>query len=392
MPDWFAPFRPRRAAAPEAKTAPALSLHDLPQPVWTPRDYGALAREGFARNPVVHRCVRMIAEAAAGIPLAVTVDGAPAPDHPLARLLAAPNPDQTGHELMEAFHGYLQVAGNAYLLATTLGEAPGALHALRPDRTRVIPGPRGWPVGWVHGPPGAGGSTFLRDPATGGSPVLHLKLFHPADDHYGLSPLEAAAAAVDIHNAGGAWNKALIDNAARPSGALVFQGRDGTDRLTGEQFDRLKAELERVHTGPSGAGRPLLLEGGLDWKPMSLTPADMDFQEARNGAAREIALAFGVPPMLLGIPGDNTYANYREANLAFWRQTVLPLVAKTARALTVWLGARYPDRPDIAPDLEAAPALQSEREALWSRLETASFLTVAEKRRAAGLPAEGGPS
>ena len=74
------------------------------------------------------------------------------------------------------------------------------------------------------------------------------------------------------------------------------------------------------------------MEGGLDWKPLSLTPKDMDFIEAKNSAAREIALALGVPPMLLGIPGDNTYSNYQEAQRTFWRQTVLPLVTRTARA------------------------------------------------------------
>lgn len=70
---------------------------------------------------------------------------------------------------------------------------------------------------------------------------------------------------------------------------------------------------------------------------MGLSPKDMDFVEARNGAARDIALAFGVPPMLLGIPGDNTYANYQEANRAFYRLTVLPLLTRTASALSCGL-------------------------------------------------------
>ena len=85
------------------------------------------------------------------------------------------------------------------------------------------------------------------------------------------------------------------------------------------QFERLKKELSDQYQGTANAGRPLLLEGGLDWKPMSLSPKDMDFMEAKHSAAREIALAFGVPPMLLAIPGDNTYSNYQEANRVFWR-------------------------------------------------------------------------
>ena len=144
-------------------------------------------------------------------------------------------------------------------------------------------------------------------------PILHLTFFHPLDDHYGLAPLEPAAVAIDTHNAAAAWNKALLDNAARPSGALVYAGPEGAV-LSETQFERLSASSSDTYQGASNAGRPLLLEGGLDWKAMSLSPKDMDFMEAKHAAAREIALAFGVPPMLLGIPGDNTYANYQEAN------------------------------------------------------------------------------
>lgn len=75
-----------------------------------------------------------------------------------------------------------------------------------------------------------------------------IKLFHPANDHYGLSPIEVAATAIDIHNAAARWNKALLDNAARPSGALVYT-RGG--QLTSEQFTRLKSELEQSFQGPA---------------------------------------------------------------------------------------------------------------------------------------------
>lgn len=146
--------------------------------------------------------------------------------------------------------------------------------------------------------------------------LLHLKLFHPLDDRAGFAPLASAGAALDLHNAASHWNKRLLDNSARPSGALVYQPKEGGN-LSTEQYERLKRELEEGYQGAMNAGRPLLLEGGLDWKAMGLSPRDMDFLEARNGAARDIALALGVPPMLIGIPGDNTYANYQEANRAF---------------------------------------------------------------------------
>jgi HK97 family phage portal protein len=370
-----------RAARAERKL---MAWHTPGRPVWSARDPAAFAREGYVKNAVAYRCVRMIAEAAASAPLKV----GPA-DHPLARLLARPNPEQTGVELLEAFYGHLQVAGNAFLEAASLKDAaPSELYVLRPDRMSVIPGADGWPVGWEHRVGGAV-RRFERDPVTGAAPILHLKLFHPVDDWYGLSPMEAAAFAVDIHNAGGAWNKALIDNAARPSGALVFSGAGGADRLGEEQFQRLKRELEDMHAGAANAGRPMLLEGGLDWRPMSLSPSDMDFIQARHAAARDIALAFGVPPMLLGIPGDNTYSNYREANLAFWRQTALPLAMKAARGIEAWIGDRWPGvgAAAVSVDLEAVPALTIEREALWTRLAAADFLSAEEKRRLAGVEA-----
>jgi lysozyme family protein len=180
------------------------------------------------------------------------------------------------------------------------------LHVLRPDRMKVIPGPDGWPEAFEYSASGRA-VRFEAEPAAGVRPILHVRLFHPDNDHYGMSPIEAAASAIDIHNAASSWNKALLDNAARPSGALVYAGTGGN--LTGEQFARLRRELEEGFQGAKNAGRPLLLEGGLDWKPLSLSPKEMDFVEAKRAGAREIALALGVPPMLLGIPGDNTYSD-----------------------------------------------------------------------------------
>src|SRR5690606_25121599 len=209
---------------------------------------------------------------------------------------------------LESLYGHLLVSGNAYVEAVGVDGTPRELHALRPDRMRVVPGADGWPAAYDYSV-GTQTIRFAQGAGDAVAPILHLTLFHPADDHYGLSPMEAAATALDIHNAAGAWNKALLDNAARPSGALVVGGTT----LTESQFDRLKGELEANYQGAAHAGRPLLLEGGLDWKPLSLSPKDMDFVEAKAAAAREIALAFGVPPLLLGLPGDSTHANYAEA-------------------------------------------------------------------------------
>ncbi|MEQ8556746.1 MAG: phage portal protein [Henriciella sp.] len=352
-----------------------VALANLPVSQWGRMDAGALMRDGYAGNAVVYRCVRMIAEAAASIPLACDDDAA-------ASLLASPSPDEAGRVLLERLYGDLQITGNAWAEAVTLAgdTSPKGLFALRADTVRAETNAQGGLTGWSVRQ--RRGQRIIQCEADGWSPVLHLKLYHPSDGIYGLSPLAAARKALDLHNGAAAWAKSLIDNAARPSGALVY-GKDGGS-LTPDQFDRLKAELEATHTGSANAGRPLLLDGGLDWKPMSLTPADMDFAGTRHAAAREIALAFGVPPMLLGIPGDNTYATYKEANVAFWRLTVLPLVQKVADALSIWLSGRFDD-VTLRPDLDDVPAFTAEREALWARLEAASFLSTEEKRRLAGV-------
>jgi HK97 family phage portal protein len=367
-----------------SKTRRLIAIASAGRPQWSPRDYATLAREGFAKNPVAYRCIRMIAEAAASVPLVVFADGAGATDHPLQTLIDRPNPEQSTPDLLEAFFGALQTSGNAYLEAGIQGDDNQLteLYALRPDRMTAVSGPDGWADAYDYQ---VGGSKArLRRDAAGFMPVLQLKLYSPTDDYYGFSPLEAAAVAIDMHNAASAWNKSLLDNSARPSGALVYTNKDTSDRLSDEQFDRLKAELSDTYSGAQAAGRPLLLEGGLDWKPMSLSPADMDYINGKHAAAREIALAFGVPPQILGVPGDNTYANYKEANSAFWRQTIVPLVERAARAISAWLSPKFPGAI-LRPDLDLVPALSAERDALWARLQAASFLTDQERRRMAGL-------
>ncbi|MBF9232051.1 phage portal protein [Microvirga alba] len=369
-------------APPEAKASraeAAVALYVSGRAVWTPRDYAALAREGFQKNAIVHRAVRLVGEAAASLPLTLMQGGGELSNHPLLSLLTRPNPREGGQRFLESVYGHLLVSGNAYVEAVSIDGAPCELYALRPDRMRVVPGADGWPAAYEY----SVGAETIRFPSAQSEmlqPILHLTLFHPSDDHYGLSPMEAAATALDIHNAAGAWNKALLDNAARPSGALVVGGA----ALTDSQFDRLKGELETNYQGAGNAGRPLLLEGGLDWKPLSLSPKDMDFVQAKTAAAREIALAFGVPPLLLGLPGDSTHANYAEANRAFYRQTVIPLVKRTAEAMVQWLSPAFGETLQLIPDLDAIEALAIERESLWRRVSAASFLTDDEKREAVG--------
>lgn len=363
-----------------SRTAPLIAFYHTGRPVWTPQDYTAQMREGYQQNPIVYRAVRMIAEAVAQVPIQFFDGRREVSDTALHDLLKNPNQSETATSFTESLVGYLLLSGNGYCEAVSLERAVTELYVLRPDRMRVVPGSDGWPLAYDYTLSG----NVIRYDMTGDGikPILHIKLFDPLDDHYGLSPISAAARAIDSHNAASIWNKALLDNAARPSGALVYSGASG-NHLTTEQFDRLKKELSESYEGSANAGRPLLLEGGLDWKPLSLTPKDMDFMEAKAAAARDIALAFGIPPLLLGLPGDNTYANLAEAQKAFWRQTAIPLAIRLYEQLAIWLAPAF-GTFTVTADLDRIPALSSERDALWARINAASFLTDDEKREAVG--------
>lgn len=241
---------------------------------------------------------------------------------------------------------------------------------------------RGWPVAYLYRAAGQA-VRFERVDPLGRRRIAHIKALHPRDDHYGMGCIEAAIAAASVHNRATRWNKALLDNAARPSGALSYEPADGS-ALSGDQFQRLKQELAEEFSGSANAGRPLLLEGGMKWQALSLTPADMDFVALKEGAARDIALAFGVPPVLVGLPGDATYANAREAGRALYRQTILPMAGRILSGLGAmlsdWLGP-----VKLSVDTDQISELAEDRAKLWEQLGAASFLSDAEKRDMLGF-------
>jgi HK97 family phage portal protein len=376
----------------QQKAYSATSAFMIPagQAVWMRRDITKFADEGYRRNVVAHRAVSMIAVAAASVPWKLTERRARSnrviDSHPLLSLLNKPNPLQGGTELCEAFYAFRLIAGNSYLHAIgPKGGAPLELHVLRPERVQVVPGAGGIPKAYRYSID-ARHVDIVVDQITGQSRVLHLKAFHPLDDWYGMSPVEAAAYSIDQHNQCSAWNQALLQNGARPSGALMVKAGEGqSGTLTETQYGRLRSQLDEQFSGAANAGRPLLLEGGLEWKEMSLSPKDMDFIGIKHSSARDIALAFGVAPQLLGIPGDNTYSNLKEARVALWEQTILPLLASVTDALNNWLVPLFDSHLSLSLDQDAIPIFAEKRDAYWERISKADFLTADEKRKLLGI-------
>jgi HK97 family phage portal protein len=346
----------------QSQTTRAIVATTLGQPQWTPKNYASFAKEGYQNNVYVYACVRQIAMAVAGIPWIVYRKGRRAveelEDHPLAKLLQRPNPWQGGARFIENVVAYLMLSGNSYIEAVgpEMG-VPRELYALRPDRMKVLPGNAQQIVAGYQYTVGGTTVTFSPDE------ILHLKLFNPLDDWYGMSPIEAAARSIDQNNESRAWNVALLQNSARPPGALVTE-----HELTEEQYNRLKEQVQEHYAGSKNAGRPLLLEGGLDWKEMGLSPADMHWLEGLKLSAREIAIAFGVPPELIGDSENKTYSNWSESRKAFYEETVLPLMDWLRDELNNWLVPKFgDDRIYLDYDRDEIEALQEDRSAVWER-------------------------
>lgn len=345
---------------------PAISVARVGNPVWTERNYDSFAEEAYVRNAVAFRCIKMISRSAAAIPwLLDDGRGNEIEQHALLKLLSRPGANIGGATLFEAFYAYLLIAGNSYLEAVGPdGKPPRELWALRPDRMKVVAGRFGLPQGFEYE---VNGQTvrWEADPLTGAGPILHMKEFHPRSDWYGLSPVEPASYSIDRHNAAVAHNTALIQNGSSPSGALIFKPISmpggGVTRAPQEVIDAADARLNERHVGAVNAGRPLILGGDVDWKQMGLSPKDMDFNESKMDAARDICLAFGVPHILI-VPGQSTYNNLREAKLELYEETILPLVDKGLDALNAWLVPKFGGGLVLGIDKDEIPALSLRRE------------------------------
>lgn len=363
-------------------------FYDVCMPNWMSRNYEEFASEAYIKNVIAHRAIAMTVQAAASVDLKLYINNNGSSNmpkkHKLLELLKSPNPMQSGKEFLECLYAHRLIAGNAYITLCYGANNSQELYLLRPDRVTVEGGDSMIPLSYVY-KVGTETIEFEVDQNNGSSLVLHIKNFHPLSDWYGLSSIEAAAYSIDQHNQAGEWNQSLLRNGARPSGAIVVNNQDGRGYLTDRQFNDLKSTIDDMFSGARNAGRPILLEGGLDWKEMSLSPRDMDFIESKHSSARDIALALGMPPQLLGIPGDNTYSNLQEARLAFWEQTVIPLVEHVSEKLSVWFSQIYNQDVSICADLDSVPALAGRREAVWDRVNNSNFLTINEKRAMVGL-------
>jgi HK97 family phage portal protein len=326
------------------------------------RRFERFAEEGYKKNVVAYRCISMLAQSAALLPWTVFRDESEVEDGELVRLVRRPNPWQGFANFVEAFIAFYLIAGDSFVEAVPAESGPPReLYTLRPDRMSItLDGQTGAPAAYLW-KFGGRERRWAMDPVSGRGPILHWRSFNPLDPWNGQSPVDPAAFSIDQHNSAGEWNQRLLQNSAAPSGALVYAPKEGPAELSADQFARLKQSIDEQYRGARNAGRPLLLEGGLDWKAMGLSPKEMDWIRGKDVSAREIALAYGVPAQLVGIPDSQTYANMREARLALWEDTVVPLLDRAVDAFNVWIMQWWPDL-QVRFDLDGVPALALRRE------------------------------
>ena len=360
----------------------------LGQARWLSHSYRTLATEGYQQNPVVFSCVTKLARAVSSVDLHLydfTRQGElrKIERHPILELMSRPNSAWSSRQFIEKLATQYLIGGNAYVLGNNKTRPPTELWLLPPENVTVRPGNL-LPEAYVYRP--GTESVYPVNQVTGLSQVLHLRTVNPLDEWNGLPPMAAAAYGVDVFNAGQEWNKSLLQNEARPSGALQMrQGKDGfTQQLTDEQYARLKDEVDSQYTGSGNAGRPLLIDGALEWVQMGLNARDMDHKENMLANARLIAGCYGTPPMLVNIPGESTFANYGEAKLAYWADTVLPFLGMILDDFNRWLPRLYGEKCFLWFDEEQVPALEPLREMKSRRLNASEYLTINEKREAMG--------
>lgn len=376
----------------------AMSINQVGNPVQSPRTYASFTNEGYAKNVVVYRCVQMIAKAASGIEWELyskRMGGKPVEieNHPILDLLKSPNPTQAQSAFFESLVAYYCLTGNSYIESFRLGNAPPLeLWTVKPDGMAIVPDAKGYPAKYVLKINGIT-KQWDVDPFTMRGNIMHMKSFNPKDIWFGMSPLEAAMMSLDQNNQSSKWNLAVLQNSAVPSGVLQVKTTDANQEgtLSEEQFARLKSELDGSYSGYANAGRPMLLEGNLEWKQISLSPKDMEFIQNKNITAIDICQAFGVPPEMLGL-GQKTFNNYKEARKSFYEETVLPIMDAIQHDLNAWLVPMFDKNSGIQLryDKDDIEALQVNRAEKFTTANGANYLTQNEKREFVGYEAREG--
>ena len=385
-------FKTKEQPKVQRKEAPIVYYNSLGYDSAPKISYEDLATDGYSENAIVFRCVNEIANNASRVKINLFRGDQEVDNHPLLDLLYNPSPTMSQVEWFQALYSYLLISGNNYILSVGGDNSPPTeLYNLRPDRIKIRAGTRAMPVAYDYMLKGQVVESYDVDQATGSSKVKHIKLFNPLDDYYGMSPMGASSVDIDQHNLANKHNVNLLQNGARPSGAVIFNPKDETGghvQLSDVQRNQLMNDVNQRFSGTGNAGKPMLLEGDFDWKEMGLSPKDMDFIQLKNMSAKDIALVYGVPSQLIGIPDSQTYSNFAEAKLALYNETIIPLLDRIQGDLNEWLVPMFNEQGlELRYDIDSIPAMAEQRKRVFESVSAGvkeGILTRNEAREQLG--------
>ncbi len=335
-------------------------------PLWPRLDVYEQQANEYLRSSWVYVAVTRIAEAAALVPYEVySTPGETRIEqrnHPIERLLRTPNPFLSQFELLESTFGYLELTGNAYwFLAGMPGGAPEEIWPLRPDRVRIVPSPTQYIGGYVYTVDGI-------DIPLAAEEVIHFKRWHPRNDYYGLSALEAAAIASQTDRAMGQWNRQFFSSEkAIPAGVVTIK-----NMVDDASYERIIKEFRESYGGTER--RTAFIRGAeVTWSDIGLSQKDSDFLGARTFNKHEILHIYGIPA---GLYEENaTQANATIARETFLADTIWPKLVRFSQKLTQHLAPFYGDDLVIlAEDIRDNSADIAEVQA------AAGYLTINEMR------------
>lgn len=345
----------------------------------------AVTEDTALQVSAVWACVKLMAEVVSSLPIKVyqvdgrvrTLDEASR----LAMLLShSPNSRQTGMEFMEVVMLNFLMHGNGYarIDRNARGE-PIALWPLPAQQMKVELLDDGSLVYVYHEQKNNG----LNMAAMAAENVLHIKLF--GNGLVGLSPIAHARADIGLELAAQEFASDYYINAGKPSGVLTMD-----EVLTLDQRATMKTKFKDILEGSQNAHKLLLLEGGMKYQQMQLSPADMEVLEARRFNIESIARFWGVPSILINDNKDTTsWGSGIEQIILGWLSTGLgPLLTKVEQRLTKSL-IPIAQRKSTKIFFDIADLLRADtksRVEFLTKLVINAIMTVNEAREKLGLP------
>lgn len=335
------------------------------------RSYTSQVRDGLSMNPYVYRCADLRATAVASLdPVIYDKNDEAIPNHPLMQVLMAPNPLMSWRDLVYTTQIDYSISGNTFIvpLLTILGVgelwpvSPGCVSAV--ETGRIFDPVSEWQVST------AGGVIDVEP-----SRMIHMHTATDIDGIWGISPLEAAGLSIEQQSMARRWNVSLMANGAKPS--IVVQD---PRHMTSTMFEEFKARLSAGHAGSEKAGSIMVLDDGKTIATAGFNARDMDYSQGVTTSAREIAIAMGVPPELVGDSANKTYSNAQEANKEFAAHTVKPQADLFYSTLTRKLAHLYPDVGRIGYDESQIDGLKGDESSIITALTSCDFMTINEKR------------